>query len=154
MKLSLEEVAGESDVLRIERGLTEHAEESGVEPRNHRQIAVLLRDGDGRLAGGLTGDTVWGWLQIKLLWVAAEHRGRGYGAQLLAAAEEEARRRGCHHALLDTFDFQARGLYERLGYEVFGTLGDFPRGHQRFFLRKNLAVPGAKVERPLGPSAP
>jgi GNAT superfamily N-acetyltransferase len=56
----------------------------------------------------------------------------------MAAAEEEARRRGCHHALLDTFDFQARSLYERLGYEVFGTLDDFPRGHQRFFMRKAL----------------
>jgi GNAT superfamily N-acetyltransferase len=139
MKIHVEEVAEEGDVHVIERGLTEHAAESGIEPRDHRQITVSLRDDDGRLVGGLSGDTVWGWLQVKLLWVAAEHRGKGHGAKLLAAAEEEARRRGCHHALLDTFDFQARSLYERVGYEVFGTLDDFPSGHRRFFMRKALA---------------
>jgi len=138
MKISIEETAQESDVHVIEHGLTQHAEESGIEPRNHQQLAISLRDDDGRLVGGLIGDTVWGWLQVKLLWVASELRGKGYGAKLMAAGEEEARRRGCHHALLDTFDFQARSLYERLGYEVFGTLDDFPRGHQRFFMRKPL----------------
>jgi GNAT superfamily N-acetyltransferase len=147
MKLSVEEVAAEADVHLIEHGLTEHATESAIEPRHHRQLAVTLRDDDGRLIGGLTADTVWGWLQVKLLWVTSEHRGKGYGAELLTAAEDEARRRGCHHALLDTFDFQARGLYELLGYEVFGTLDDFPRGHRRFFMRKALegGAEGARV---------
>jgi GNAT superfamily N-acetyltransferase len=138
MRICIEDPAHEADVRAIERGLTEHAEESAIEPRNHRPIAVSLRDDTGQLVGGLAGDTVWGWLQIKLLWVASDHRGEGHGTKLMAAAEEEARRRGCHHALLDTFDFQARSLYERLGYEVFGTLDDFPRGHQRFFMRKAL----------------
>jgi len=40
----------------------------------------------------------------------------------------------------DTFDFQARGFYERLGYEAFAELQDFPRGHSRFFMKKTLAV--------------
>lgn len=45
---------------------------------------------------------------------------------------------------LDTFDFQARPFYERHGYEVFGTLDDYPPGHSRFFLRKDLALQPAK----------
>jgi hypothetical protein len=80
MNVSIEDPAHEEDIRVIERGLTEHAEESGIEPRNHRQIAVSLHDDDGRLVGGLTGDTVWGWLQVKLLWVASKHRGKGHGA--------------------------------------------------------------------------
>jgi hypothetical protein len=48
-------------------------------------------------------------------------------------------RRGCHHALLDTFDFQAREFYEKLGYAVFGSLDDFPRAHVRLFMKKALA---------------
>lgn len=138
--VSLEEQAGAADQDRIAHGLTEHATASGIEPRNARSIAVLLRDGEGRLQGGLTGTTVWGWLQVELLWVSDELRGRGHGATLLRAAEDEAVRRGCHHALLDTFDFQSRSFYERLGYAVFAELPDFPRGHVRYFLRKELTA--------------
>jgi len=38
---------------------------------------------------------------------------------------------------LDT-SFCAVYLREKLGYEVFGTLDDFPPGHAKFFLRKRL----------------
>ena len=37
-------------------------------------------------------------------------------------AEREAIRRGCRGAWLDTYSFQARGFYERLGYTIFGTI--------------------------------
>ena len=50
-------------------------------------------------------------------------RGRGIGTDLLRRAEAEALVRGCHGAWLDTFEFQARGFYERLGYRCFGELG-------------------------------
>jgi hypothetical protein len=50
----------------------------------------------------------------------------------------EAIRRGCRGAYLDTFSYQARPFYEKLGYAVFGTLDDYPPGHQRFFMRKRL----------------
>ncbi len=39
---------------------------------------------------------------------------------------------------LDTFAFQAPGFYEKLGYEIFGTLDQFPRGSCRHFLYKRL----------------
>jgi hypothetical protein len=45
---------------------------------------------------------------------------------------------GCHHAWVDTFSFQARHLYEKLGYRLFGALPDYPRGQTRYFLAKDL----------------
>jgi hypothetical protein len=56
----------------------------------------------------------------------------------MARAEEEAIRRGCCHAYLDTFDFQAPGFYRKLGYSEWGVLEDFPPGHQRIFLKKDF----------------
>ena len=53
-------------------------------------------------------------------------------------AETEALARQCHHAWLDTFAFQARGFYERLGYQCFGTLDDYPVGSSRYFMSKPL----------------
>jgi hypothetical protein len=41
---------------------------------------------------------------------------------------------------LETLSFQARGFYERYGYSVFGELDDFPPGHRKYFLKKNLSA--------------
>ena len=66
-------------------------------------------------------------------------RGRGLGGRLLAAAEQEAVRRGCVGALLDPHDFQAPAFYYKHGYELFGTLTDLPPGHVRYYLAKRFA---------------
>ena len=94
------------------------------------------------MVGGLVGEIGWKWLFVELLWIAESHRDRGLGANLLRSAEAEAMRRGARHVYLDTFDFQARPFYERQGYEVFGVLEDYPPGHRRFFLRKDLTDAG------------
>jgi GNAT superfamily N-acetyltransferase len=101
-------------------------------------LSVVLRDPADALVGGLAGRTLWGWLVIELLWTAPAARGRGHGRRLLTAAEQEALRRGCHHARVDTYSFQAPGFYERCGYARVATLDDFPRGHQRHFYAKAL----------------
>jgi GNAT superfamily N-acetyltransferase len=107
-------------------------------PPDFAPLTLSARVG-GALVGGLVGETGWRWLHVDLLWVDEPHRGRGIGRRLLGAAEREAARRGCLHAYLDTFDFQARPFYERLGYTVFGEQGDYPPGHTRWYLRKPLA---------------
>jgi GNAT superfamily N-acetyltransferase len=108
-------------------------------PHAYRTLAAFLRDAQDGLLGGITGRTYWGWFAIDFLWVAEKLRGRGYGKQLLSAAENQAREWECHHAYLDTFTFQAAvGFYQKLGYTQFGSLPDFPRGHQRIFLYKAL----------------
>jgi GNAT superfamily N-acetyltransferase len=62
-----------------------------------------------------------GWLYIADLVVAASCRRQGYGRQLLAAAAESwGVEAGCHGAWLQTMSFQARGSYERSGYQVCG----------------------------------
>jgi GNAT superfamily N-acetyltransferase len=132
MKIELVSVSDDSSLAAIAEGLGEHAIASGVEPRNVQPICILLRGDQNQVVGGLKGNTVWGWLHVKEVWVAESMRGSDLGTQLMRAAEAEARQQGCHHALLDTFDFQARPFYEKLGYNVFGELADFPRGHKRF----------------------
>lgn len=125
-------------IAAIATGLGQHAAAVGVEPRNSQPLFATIHDDNGQLIGGLIANTVWGWLHVKELWVADNARGLDIGTKLMNAAENEARNRGCHHSLLDTFDFQARPFYEKLGYVVFAELADFPQGHSRFYLRKNL----------------
>ena len=109
-----------------------------AEAPDFQPISLGVHDGD-ELVGGLVGEIGWEWLFVELLWISEAYRGRGLGTKLIEAAEREATRRGARHAYLDTFDFQARPFYEHQGYKVFGTLDDYPPGHQRFFLMKDLA---------------
>jgi ribosomal protein S18 acetylase RimI-like enzyme len=81
---------------------------------------------------------MFSYLHVDLLFVPENMRRAGIGRRLLTDAEAESLRRGCHAVWLDTFSFQARGFYERLGYTVYGTLEDYPAGHSRFFLTKRL----------------
>lgn len=103
-----------------------------------QNLCFVLRDADDTIVGSVIGATYWDWLYINLIWIKEAFRGLGYGQQLMAAAEEEARQRGAKHAYLDTFSFQAPDFYKKLGYEIFGELADFPVGHQRYFLKKQL----------------
>lgn len=111
-------------------------------PINWRPLAIFVRDAGGAIAGGLLGCTYWGWLTVDILWIADALRGQGYGSRLLAMAEDEALRRGCRHAHLDTMDFQALPFYLARGYRLWGELQDLPAGHTRHFLQKELA-PGS-----------
>lgn len=109
----------------------------------HRRLFLYAYDDQGAVAGGLLGGTYWGWLEIKILWVRVDQRGQGLGRRLVQAAEQEALRRGCKHAHVDTMDFQAPDFYQKLGYTVWGVLDDLPEGHRRIFFRKRLAAEGA-----------
>jgi GNAT superfamily N-acetyltransferase len=103
-----------------------------------RPVAVMLTDADGRHVGGLWGKCSYDWLFVEFLAVPEEHRGGNYGRALMAEAESIARANGCIGMWLDTFEFQARGFYEKLGFALFGTLDDHPVGQRRFFLRKRF----------------
>jgi ribosomal protein S18 acetylase RimI-like enzyme len=134
----IEKQPTERDLKVIEKGLCEHATSLGIEPRNYRTLTILLRNSDKSVVGGLIGATVWGWLHIKEFWIDKRYRFEGQGKSLILLAEEEALSRGCHQAYVDTFDFQAVDFYRKLGYEMFGSLYDFPKGHERYFLKKKL----------------
>lgn len=126
------------DVEAVRRSLREASEAAAGVPQGTWPLSVILRDANGKVAGGAVGLAFWHWLFLDMLWVREDLRGQGWGARLLAGAEDEARRRGCVGVWLDTFSFQARPFYEARGYELFGEIGDHPPGATRYFLRKRL----------------
>jgi hypothetical protein len=87
-----------------------------VPSNDSEPITLVARDGP-TIIGGLIGSTSYGWLLVKVLWVAEEMRCR---ADLMAQAEALARARGCHGVWLDTSSADAERFYVRLGYKSFG----------------------------------
>lgn len=103
-----------------------------------KNLCFVVCAPDQEIVGGVIGTTYWDWLYIELMFIKEEHRRSGFGSRLLSQAEEEGRKRGAKHAYLDTFTFQAPDFYKKHGYRVFGELKDFPAGHTRYYLTKEL----------------
>jgi GNAT superfamily N-acetyltransferase len=111
---------------------------TGVADR--RPLAVLVKDpATHAVLGGVLGRTSLGLLFIDLVYLPETLRGGGVGRRMIAAAENEARARGCVAAVLYTISFQAPGFYEKLGYRELGRVGCLPPGTSRVFLTKALA---------------
>ena len=140
MRISNETSLSEEKLETIRAGMRRFTE-SRVPWEEYSDLALLAHEDDGKLVGAALGETGRGWLHVSVVWVVEASRGQRLGSSLVKAMEAEAIRRGCRAAYLDTFSYQAKPFYEKLGYEVFGTLDDYPPGHQRFYMRKKLCEP-------------
>ncbi len=129
-----------ASVQMLVRELIQFNEQQGG-PRNMQPLLLLVTNPEtGETLGELYGATVYDRLKVELIYLPEQLRGKGMGSRLMKQAEEEALRRGCRGVFLDTFDFQARGFYEKLGYSVYGVLTDFPPGHSVFSMQKTLKI--------------
>jgi len=132
------EASRDPDILAaVKAGMRRHTE-SQVPWEEYADLTIVARGKDGAVVGAALGETGRGYLHVSVVWVDEGLRGRSIGSRLVEAMEAEASRRGCRNAYLDTFSYQARPFYEKLGYSVFGTLDDYPPGHRRFYMRKHL----------------
>jgi GNAT superfamily N-acetyltransferase len=102
-------------------------------------FAIAIRDPETKeVTGGLYGVDGYGWAFVKLLIVPEPYRGMGLGTRLIEEAEAIARARGYIGVWLDTFEFQARPFYEKLGYTLFGELEGGSGAIPRYFLKKKF----------------
>jgi GNAT superfamily N-acetyltransferase len=137
-KVSISDVADERDSAEL-RDAVHAYNEVTTGFRDGLALSCFVRDDDGQLVAGIDGFTWGGYARVEYLWVEESRRHLGYGRQLLEAAEDEARRRGCVTLVLDTHDFQAPWLYTRLGYKLAGTTHDTPRGYRQYLYEKRLS---------------
>ena len=146
MNIALEERPKSEDLEVVRKGLASY-NRSNAPDDNHQHLSLLLRDGDGLVVGGALGGTYWGYLYIDWLWVDEPIRRSGHGSALLAGAEQEAIKRGCRYAHLNTHSFQVVEFYERHGYRKVGELPNLPPGHSKFLLWKELDAVTTSTDR-------
>ncbi|WP_236329976.1 GNAT family N-acetyltransferase [Paenibacillus auburnensis] len=124
----------------ISRLLEEHSQRAdhSIPPYEREELSLAAYE-KGTFIGGITGDIVWNILNVHLLAVDPEYRGKGLGGELLQELEARARLRGCKVSELTTMSWQAPHFYQKQGYEIFGEIKDCPlQGHTKYYLKKNL----------------
>jgi GNAT superfamily N-acetyltransferase len=105
--------------------------------QKYKRLAVSLREGD-TIVGGIVGEVWTAVLFIQLFWLEQRLRRKGFGAKLIKAIEDEARRFGATHSYVDTMSFQAPGFYRTCGYKEFGSIEGYPGGVTRHWFTKTL----------------
>ena len=99
---------------------------------------TIQAPGSAEVLGGLWALSLWGSFYIGLVVTPETGRRKGLGVELMRRAEAEALARGCRNMWLDTYAFQARGFYERLGFQVFGQIDGPAPMFPRYFMSKTL----------------
>lgn len=86
---------------------------------------------------------------IQTVCVAPEQRGKGIGTSLVQFAEERIFRDSPNVFICaSSFNYEARKLYERLGYRLVGALMDYLiKGHSELLLRKSTGPIGEFKKR-------
>jgi GNAT superfamily N-acetyltransferase len=127
---------------RIEEGLREYNREVcrgfSEAGKNVRPLDVYLYDDSENLAGGITADLVWDWLDVLCTWVREDMRGKGLGSKMLKRLLDEASDYRCRGAFVVTYSFQALDFYKRFGFSVVGEMKNFPPGETKYWLRKDF----------------
>jgi ribosomal protein S18 acetylase RimI-like enzyme len=100
-------------------------------------IACFARAASGQVIGGAVGRRWGACCELQQLWVDPSHRRKGIAAQLIGAFEAHARCRGSSSFYLETFNFQAPGLYRSLGYEVMYEHKMYPHGIAKLMMVKH-----------------
>ncbi|HEY0858035.1 MAG TPA: GNAT family N-acetyltransferase [Albitalea sp.] len=104
-------------------------------------LSCFARTADGTVVGGAVGRTWGACCELQQLWVEPAQRRGGMGTRLVKAFEERAAARGCTTFYLETFSFQARPFYERLGYEIQLEIHGFSPGIVKYTMLRRAAQP-------------
>ena len=131
----------------VARGFEQHSQEQGAPAFDKRRLKWIGTDKGGLIRAALTAEILWDWMYLDELWVCRTHRGEGVGKHLVRLAEQAATSEGLQGVWLWTQSWQAAGFYSQLGYHEFCQFPNFPEGHQRIGLRKDLS-PSADSSTP------
>jgi ribosomal protein S18 acetylase RimI-like enzyme len=138
MKQEFECNPSEESIGEVYKGLSAFNRNYFPEP-GEIEFACFLKDASGNIQGGVVGKIVISTARIKYLWVSEHLRNRGYGKELMATIEREAKSRQLISITLETYSFQAPLFYERLGFKKVGEFLNSPvMGINEIFYQKML----------------
>ncbi|AIF81478.1 blasticidin-S acetyltransferase [endosymbiont of Acanthamoeba sp. UWC8] len=118
LKIILDKAPTEQDLEFLSEGLDKDTfNKIGIE-KLEENIALFIKDETGNMYGGLSMILYLGCIYIRDVFVAEIIRNRGFATRLIHKAEAIAKENNCGFLALHTHQWQARGLYEKLGFKL------------------------------------
>ncbi|WP_454780773.1 GNAT family N-acetyltransferase [Legionella sp. WA2022007384] len=103
-----------------------------------KPFIIYAQNDSSEILGGIKGDVFGSLCRVFTVWIHEQYRRKGVGRSLFATLDTFAKTNNCTMIQLDTAEFQAKGFYEKLGYQVIATLPDNFIGYTSYILRKKL----------------
>lgn len=110
--------------------------ESSIPSKDEKEYSNFVVYDDGNLIGGAIGFIEYEWYYLDKLWVSEKYRSKGIGTMLINNIEEFAQKKLLVGIRMGTWNFQAKGFYEKMGYTVFGEIKDCPPNTIHYDLKK------------------
>lgn len=128
----------DEEIDRIYQGL-KNFNQRAVPEVNDETFAILVRDEQGNVVGGLTGVFFITSVQVRFLWLSEAIRKQGIGSQLISQLELMCAEKKIGNIMVDTYTFQAPLFYESHGFEEIGRYKDYlVEGVDKIFYQKRL----------------
>lgn len=140
----LEREMTDAEFARRCAGSREYAIEQGNPVQTSEQFCFVVLDGDTYIGCAtadvyLNGSAYNGWAYLTSLFIEKPYRSQGLGAAVLLKLEDRVRGLGIGNIWTRTAGHEARGFYERQGYQVIFELeGQHSSGQSHIGLRKGL----------------
>lgn len=110
----------------VKSGLKGFNEDFGTED-HASTMGLFIKDELGNPAGGAICGLQYTSCYIHLFWISPLSRGKGLGKSVFKALVQECKVACISDIFLDTFSFQDKGFYERLGFTCVGCLHNYPK---------------------------
>lgn len=112
--------------------------------QSKRPYTLFIASQTGDIVGGCLGHIITcngeKYLYVNRLWVNEQHRKHKLGTKIMRELEQYATRNNCQLIQLETYEWQARGFYEKLGYTAIATVANVEHGSggEHYYMRKVL----------------
>lgn len=127
----------DNQIQEIENNLEEY-DLNYISFRMDGNIQIGAKIGE-KIVGGINACmTAFRILYVSTLYVDEAYRNQGIGRLLIGEMEIRAKQIGANMIRLDTFDWQGKEFYERLGYEQVGHYKNELDGFSEYFFLKRI----------------
>ena len=114
--------------------ILENTDENSTDKHYYNFVALNNEE----IIGGAIGYDSYGWYFLDELWISEKYRKIGIGTKIINEIEKYAKENNLLGVRTESWSFQAKGFYEKMGYKVYATFEDCPPGTIDYFLRKKF----------------